>query len=57
MRVKCKTCGKVYEDVNHWTCCPHEWFPISPSAKEALRKLGHTERDDDVERVVMLTND
>lgn len=26
MIVACETCGKVYDDTNRWTYCPHEKF-------------------------------
>ncbi len=27
MRVTCDQCSLTYDDIDHWTYCPHTWFP------------------------------
>lgn len=29
----CSECDSVYDDVNHLTFCPHQWFPDKRSAE------------------------
>lgn len=36
-------CGRTFDDVNHWTTCPHAEFPVNP---EAWRLLGDDVADD-----------
>ena len=28
MIVTCQECKTEYDDVDHWTSCPHEYFPM-----------------------------
>lgn len=30
-------CGRTFDDLNHWTVCPHDEFPVNP---EAWRLMG-----------------
>lgn len=29
-------CGATFDDVNHWTTCPHDEFPINPAVRELI---------------------
>lgn len=39
MKRSCLDCGIIYDDFDHRTICPHEFFPASPSAVAAIKKL------------------
>lgn len=34
MIVTCEKCHKEYNDFDHWTYCPHEYFPESLTLEE-----------------------
>ena len=32
MNVTCEKCGEEYDDLDHWTYCPHEYFQMRTMA-------------------------
>ena len=47
MRVRCDKCKLEYDDIFHWTYCPHDYFEPSESAKKFLDKRYHQEFEQD----------
>lgn len=33
-------CGRTFDDVNHWTSCPHDEFPVNPNVLSFLKAGG-----------------
>jgi hypothetical protein len=44
MIVECLKCGKRYDDVYHWTYCPHDYFEMNTvvSRGDGIVGVAHT---------------